>query len=95
VLLRPTVAARRPIRLSRPALAGVLVAVVVFALIGLLAAVVGSEPPPDSPSGGATFEPNIVLLPDATPTAAPIGPTPTARHGDAVPTFAAACDDRI
>jgi serine/threonine-protein kinase len=55
VLRRPTVAARRRISLPRPALAGVLVAVIFFALIGLLAVVIGSQPPPDGPSGGVTF----------------------------------------
>ena len=79
--LRPTIVARRPIRLSRPALAGVLVAVVFFALIGLLAVVVGSQPPPDSPSGGVTFEPNILPLFDGTPT--PLGgASPTLRYED-------------
>ena len=93
--LRPTVVARRPIRVPRPPLAGMLVAAAFCALIALLAVVVGSQPPPDSPSGGVTFEPNIVPISDATPTAAPGGPTPTARHGDAVPTFAAGCEPMV
>ena len=85
----PTVVARRPIRLPRPPLAGVLVAAVFCALVALLAVVVGSQPPPDGPSGGVTFQPNIVPVLDG---------TPTARHGDAVstedaaPAFAAGCE---
>ncbi|HET7087760.1 MAG TPA: protein kinase [Anaerolineae bacterium] len=93
--LRPTAAARTPISLRRPALAGVLVEVVFFALIGLLAVVVGSLPPPDSPSGGVTFEPNILPLSNGTPTAPPLSLPPSERgepEGGQAAAAPAACE---
>jgi serine/threonine-protein kinase len=95
VHLRPTVAARRRIRLSRPALAGVLVTIVFLALIGLLAVAIGSRPPPDSPSGGVTFEPNILPLSEGTPTPPPLSLPPSDRgepEGGQAAAPAAACE---
>ncbi|MGH2593668.1 MAG: serine/threonine-protein kinase, partial [Anaerolineae bacterium] len=77
--VRPTVVPRKPIRLPRPALIGLLATAAFVALVGILAVLAGNNPPIErDPSVVVATDPSIVALtPGAETTLTPGGPTPT------------------
>ncbi len=85
--VRPTLPARRPLRLSRPMQMTLLAGAAFVALLGALAALLGSRPPPSGPVADVQVGANIVTI---TPEA--VAPTPGGPSATPAPIAVSGCD---